>query len=66
MDAQLPNANVPEESRPNVPEESKASDPNQQLSDTDLNGVVGGVKKPTAPPKDGYLTVIMQDVLISD
>jgi hypothetical protein len=56
MDEQLPNNNVPEESKP--------SDPNQ-LSNADLDGVTGGVKKPTADPKAGYLTVTMTDVIIS-
>ena len=36
-----------------------------QLSNADLDGVTGGVKKPTADPKVGYLTVKMTDVIIS-
>jgi hypothetical protein len=43
MDEQLPNTNVPEESKP--------SDPNQQLSNADLGGVVGGIAMhPIQPP----------------
>jgi hypothetical protein len=58
MDAQLPNNNVPEE--------LKASDPNQQLSSTDLDSVVGGGTKPAAdPPKQPYLKVEMENVIIS-
>jgi len=55
MDAQLPNTNVPEESKP--------SEPNQQLSDTDLNAVVGGVK----PTEEGnsYFKIHMEDALIT-
>jgi len=48
MDEQLPNTNVPEESKP--------SDPNQQLRNADLNGVVGGLRIafpiPPSPPPD--------------
>jgi hypothetical protein len=57
MDEQLPNTNIPEESKP--------SDPNQQLSKADLDDVVGGVKKPAADPKGGYLTVTMEDLTIT-
>lgn len=57
MDAQLPNTNLPEESKP--------SDPNPQLSNTELDGVVGGVKKPPVDPKVPYLEIEMTDVIIS-
>jgi len=55
VDAQLPNTDV-KLPNTNVPEESKPSDPNQQLSNTELDGVVGGSK---------YLVVKMEDCMIS-
>lgn len=57
MDAQLPNNNVPEESKP--------SDPNPQPSNTELDGVVGGGKKPTGDSTVKYLEVKLTDVMIS-